>query len=93
MPTNSIYRASVGSTITPIQLGTFNAREFTIVVGAATELYVNQSSAPSSNAVGDNQSVVIIQPYSALTLTNTDPSTCWIRSHASASFYSVHWIT
>ena len=93
MPTYTIYRAIETSTTTPIQLGTFNAREFTIVVGAATELYVNQASAPAASAVSDGQSVVIVQPYSALTLTNTDPSTCWIRSHGTASFYSVHWIT
>lgn len=93
MPVNAIYRASLVSTAAPVQLGTFNAREFTIVVGALTELWVNRSSAPGTSAPADNDAVILIQPYSSLTLCNTDPSTCYIRSNGSASKYSVHWMT
>lgn len=94
MPTFAKYFAGASNATAPDQVGTFNAREFTIVGTNALQVMVNRSSAPTNAAVAAGDSTLIVQPYTAITLVNTDPSTTYVRSNsASAVAWSVHWMT
>lgn len=94
MPTSAKYFVGVTNVTAPDQVGTFNAREFTIIGTAALQLMVNRSSTPAASAIAAGDSTMIVQPYSAVTLANTDPSTCYVRSNsATAAPWSVMWTT
>lgn len=94
MPTSAKYFGGVTNVSVPDQVGTFNAREFTITGTAALQLMVNRSSAPAATAIAAGDSTMLVQPYAAVTLVNTDPSTCYVRSNSgTAAPWSVMWTT